>query len=122
MEKTMQNLATWISENKTSFFMLVTLSVIAIVFSQDVIAATATSGVDSNMESIWTEISTMATGNVGKTLMMMTLIAVVVFSVVSPNLMGFVASAVSLVVLSNASEFIEDTLDASTSILQMLPL
>ncbi|AZL83386.1 hypothetical protein EIJ81_00535 (plasmid) [Aliivibrio salmonicida] len=106
-----------LNEQQKNQFMIFAVLSVCMFFASAVFAASGSVGLDEGLSTLWDEIAAMATGNTGRILMMMSLLGVVIFAVVSPNLIGFAACGFSLLVLSNATDFIESTLTATYSLL-----
>jgi len=96
---------------------LFTVAVIGIAFALMGFEAFAAGqgGIGDSFEDFWLGLQSIATGAPGKSLMLMMVIMVVVFSTVKPNLVGFCGCIVSVLVLANATTIIEAGLGANLS-------
>lgn len=93
---------------------------IALLFTSAVFATTTSTlenSFDAAMENMYTSFAELLTGNVGKILMTIMILAGIYFGAVQPNFVIFAAVAASVIVLANAQEIIDGTLGASYDLL-----
>jgi type IV secretory pathway VirB2 component (pilin) len=106
-------------------------AMIAFLFAGAAFATTSSTverSFDAAMETMYTSFAELLTGNVGKILMTIMIIAGIYFGAVQPNFVIFAAVAASVIVLANGQDIIEGTLGASydllapaTELLQVIP-
>lgn len=94
---------------------LLALSVVvgAILLYMGFDAFAATGSLEAEFADMWTEIKGVAAGAPGKILMMLMVLGVIFFSTVKPNLVGFAGCVVSVLVLANAGNIIDNSLTAT---------
>ena len=83
------------------------------VFAMNFDAIAATGSLESEFSDMWTEIKALAAGAPGKILIMLMVLGVVFFATVKPNLIGFGGCVVSILVLANAGNIIDNSFTSS---------
>lgn len=94
-------------------------AVIAFLFVGTVVASTGGSDLDDSLSGIWDELQALATGNMGRILMICMIIGGIYFSVMQPNLVMFLSCAICLLVLANIGDIIDGALTATYSVLDV---
>lgn len=76
-------------------------------------ALAATGTLEGEFADMWDEVKGLAGGAPGKILMLLMVLGVVFFATVKPNLVGFGACVLAILVLANAGNIIDSSLTAT---------
>ncbi len=98
---------------KSLLVIVLTVALAAMFAAGGFDALAATGGFQDEFSGMWGEIKTLANGAPGKILIMLMVLGVVIFSTVKPNLLGFAGCVISILVLANAGDLIDNSLTAS---------
>lgn len=74
----------------------------------------------NQFDQMWDEVKGLLTGSPAKVLMGLGIMGVLMFSVVKPNLIGFAASVVTLLVVANAAGTIDTSLTITVESLKAM--
>ncbi len=99
----------------TMFLMLV--AIVGVFSVRMVFASSGGSDLDDSLSDIWDELQAMATGNLGRILMICMIIGGIYFGLIQANGVMFIMCIVSLLVLANISDIIDGALTASYDLL-----
>lgn len=109
--------------NQSAAFVSKMNRIFAVLFSLffigGVVASTGGSDLDDSLGGIWDELQALATGNMGRILMICMILGGIYFSVMSPNLVMFLSCAICLLVLANVGDIIDGSLTATYDVLDM---
>jgi hypothetical protein len=123
LQETMQNFKT----NKT-LRVVTSIAIIALAIAIYLIAtasnveavSAAGATLHTQFDTMWDEVKGLMTGSPAKVLMGLGICGVLMFSVVKPNLIGFAASVVTLLVMANAAGTIDTSMTITVEALKAM--
>jgi hypothetical protein len=126
--KSFMSAATENFKNNKSMRLVGALAILAVAFLVYLIATSGNADAVSagsatlhtQFDQMWDEVKGLLTGSPAKVLMGLGILGVLMFSVVKPNLIGFAASVVTLLVVANAAGTIDTSLTITVESLKAL--